>query len=102
MPKGYKYVEGQDRPFICKCCGKDFTSEGGYNLHGPVPGKCEGGPGYNKGNRQGGNASRKKAEGVGCSCGGSVRLLSSTNELEARAIKAGAVSVCTKCDTLYK
>jgi len=91
--KGYRYIEGQEKPFSCRQCGRSFSSEGGYNLHGPC------GPGYKTGYRQGKN---RNSQGPGaCPCGGSKRLLREGVELESRAIKAGATSICTKCEELF-
>jgi hypothetical protein len=91
VAKLYKYVEDSEKPFVCRKCGKGFTSEGGFNLHGPC------GPGYRKGRNQ-----QLNDKGGGCSCGGSVRLLNAENQQESRAIAAGYVAVCKKCDNLIK
>jgi uncharacterized C2H2 Zn-finger protein len=87
VAKGYEFVGG-DKPFKCLKCGKQFSSEGGYNLHGPC------GPGYRKGRGQ------DKTKGGGCKCGGNFRLLNESVPIEDRAIKAGHVSVCNKCGEL--
>ena len=90
----YRFNDDDLLPFQCLECGRKFKSEGGFVLHGPC------GPGYGSGRGQKNN---KKVKSLGdlCPCGGSKRLLSSTNALEVLAIKAGAVSVCSKCDTVY-
>ena len=94
----FRFNDDQQKPFECLTCGRTFKSEGGFTLHGPC------GPGYRKGrgqkNNKGGEEARARA-GAGCPCGGSKRLLSENNSMEARAIKGGAVSVCVKCNELF-
>lgn len=103
MARGYKFVEGSERPFVCLKCGRVFPSEGGYKLHGPsADGKCPGGPAYGKGKNQkdSGNGSRAG----GCKkCGGALRFLKATVVREKKAIDAGYGMVCRNpnCEEVY-
>lgn len=88
MTKDYTYVGGE-APFKCNKCGRLFSSEGGYNLHGPC------GPGYRSGRNQKGN----KKEGSG-GCDHDFRLLDTSKKEEKLACDAGYSEVCTKCEDL--
>lgn len=88
MERGYKFVEGSDKPFVCLKCKRGFTSEGGFKLHGPC------GPAYGKGKGQG-----KANNGGGCTaCGGGLRFLKANDARESVAVNRGYTMVCVKCE----
>lgn len=102
-----RVLMGEPHEFVCPGCGQGFTSVGSYNLHKPVEGKCGGGPAW-KGRQ---DKSKKKKrdwaaqppESSACSqCGGTLRLLSSSNPRESKAMTMGYSVVCKKCLELYK
>lgn len=82
MARDYKYrYVGGESPFECAFpgCGRQFTTEGGLILHYRI------------------HLPKKEKPTAGGSCLHSWRLLSESNELERRAIRAGFTRVCQSC-----
>ena len=94
MAKPYIFLgEDEEKPFKCRDCGRQFPSEGAFNLHGPC------GPGYRKSPR---NTPRKKEKEkeAPAGCEHKFRYLRSHVPGESSAIDDGWKKVCIYCEEL--